>query len=121
MTRPAGKLANMKVKITGMNWNSRACTGSGGGGLSFCWRNMVQPMISGQAPMCSQEEIAAGLNGSSPNRLNRLVGSGADRSWIQPKNGACRISIVVKITTYSAQNTGICTIIGRQPEAGFTF
>lgn len=38
--------------MIGMNWNSLACTGSGGGGLSFCWKNMVQPMISGQAPMC---------------------------------------------------------------------
>ncbi len=40
---------------------------------------------------------------------------------IQPKNGACRISMVTKITLYSEKNTGICTTIGRQPDAGLTF
>ena len=50
-----------------------------------------------------------------------MVGSTCDRSWIQPKNGACRISMVTKITLYSEKNTGICTTIGRQPDAGFTF
>src|ERR1700720_1910116 len=30
-----------------------------------------------------------------PNRLKTFVGSGADKSLIQPKNGACRISIVM--------------------------
>src|SRR5580692_12403817 len=111
----------MKVNTIGMNWNSRACTGSGGGGLSFCCANIVKPMISGQAPICRNGEITVGSNGISPNRLNRLVGSTADRSWIQPKNGACRISMVTKMTLYSEKNTGICTTIGRQPEAGFTF
>ena len=84
--------------MIGMNWNMRACTGSGGGGFSFCCRNIVPPMISGQAPRCSHGEIVAGSNGISPNRLKMLVGSTADRSWIQPKNGACRISMVTKIT-----------------------
>ncbi len=84
--------------MIGMNWKMRACTGSGGGGFSFCWKNMVQPMISGQAPRCRKCEYGAGSNGSRPNRLNTLVGSTAERSWIQPKNGACRISMVTKIT-----------------------
>ena len=29
--------------------------------------------------------------------------------------------MVTKITLYSEKNTGICTSIGRQPEAGLTF
>ena len=28
--------------MIGMNWKIRACTGSGGGGFSFCWKNIVQ-------------------------------------------------------------------------------
>ena len=98
MISPAGNFAIMKVKMIGMNWNSFACTGSGGGGFIFCCRNIVRPMISGQAPRCSSGTYAAGSNGISPNRLNTLVGSTCDRSWIQPKNGACRISMVTKIT-----------------------
>ena len=104
----------------GMNWNTLACTGSGGGGFIFCCRNIVQPMISGQMPMCRKCENTVGSNGINPNRLKMLVGSTADRSWIQPKNGACRISMVTRMTLYSEKNTGICTSIGRQPEAGFT-
>ena len=42
--------------------------------------------------------MAAGSNGRRPNRLNTLVGSTADRSLIQPKNGACRISMVTNMT-----------------------
>ena len=55
--------------------------------------------------------MVLGSNGISPNRLNTLVGSIADRSWIQPKNGACRISMVMKITLYSEKKIGICTTI----------
>ena len=88
----------MNVKMIGINWNMRACTGSGGGGFSFCCRNIVTPMINGHRPRCRNGDIVVGSNGISPNRLNMLVGSIADRSWIQPKNGACRISMVMKIT-----------------------
>ncbi len=37
-------------------------------------------------PLCllPNTGITVGSNGRSPNRLNRLVGSGADRSLIQP-------------------------------------
>ena len=107
--------------MIGMNWNTLACTGSGGGGFIFCCRNIVQPMISGQTPMCRNGVSVAGLNGIRPNRLKILVGSTAERSRIQPKNGACRISMVTRMTLYSEKNTGICTSIGRQPLAGFTF
>ena len=52
-------------------------------------------MISGQTPIIS---MCGGVNGSRPNRLKMVVGSGADRSWIQPKNGAWRISMVTNST-----------------------
>ena len=39
-----------------------------------------------------------GSQGISPNRLKIVVGSGADRSLIQPKNGAWRISMVTNST-----------------------
>ena len=52
-------------------------------------------LISGHAPII---RIDGGENGMRPNKLNKEVGSGADRSWIQPKNGACRISIVTNST-----------------------
>ena len=75
ITSPAGKRASMKVKMIGMNWNMRACTGSGGGGFSFCCRNIVMPMMSGSPPRCRNGEIVVGSKGISPNRLNTLVGS----------------------------------------------
>src|SRR5580658_2728508 len=95
--------------------------GSGGGGFSFCCRNMVTPMTSGHAPRCRYGLNILGSNGISPNRLNTFVGSTCDRSLIQPKNGAWRISMVTKITLYSEKNTGIWITIGRQPDAGLTF
>ena len=72
-----------------------ACTGSVGCGLSLVCSHMVKPMISGQTPIIRK---CGGVKGSSPNRLTMLVGSGAERSWIQPKNGACRISMVTNST-----------------------
>ncbi len=47
-----------------------ACIGSGGGGLSFCWKYIAAPISSG--------------------RMKN--GSRTDRSMIQSMNGACRIS-----------------------------
>jgi hypothetical protein len=81
MTRPAGKAASMKVKTTGSAMNIFAWIGSGGAGLSFCCTNMVMPMMTGQAPIASR---LGGSHGMSPNRLKSEVGSGAERSWIQP-------------------------------------
>src|SRR3974377_953293 len=100
----------MKVKITGIQSNMIFWAGSGGAGLSFIWNHMVTPMTSGQAPSTRNDPTSGsceGSNGKSPNRLNRWVGSGAERSLIQPKNGAWRISIVTNKTLYSAKNTGI--------------
>jgi hypothetical protein len=82
----------MKVKISGIQLKIIACVGSGGVGFMRICRNIVMPMISGQTPI--MEEVRHGVKGSRPNRLNSEVGSGAARSWIQPKNGAWRISMV---------------------------
>src|SRR6516165_6768545 len=101
MTSPAEKFAIMKVNMTGIQLKTTCCAGSGGGGLSFICRNMVMPMMAGQAPSDKNEPTTGnrvGSKGMSPNRLNRLVGSVAERSWIQPKNGACRISMVTTST-----------------------
>src|SRR6185312_11156997 len=112
----------MKVKISGMKANILACTGSGGAGFSLVWIHWVMPYRIGQAPiekyMRNDGKVVCGLNGRRPNRLMIEVGSGADRSWIQPKNGACRISMVTNSTLYSEKNTGIWITIGRQPASG---
>ncbi len=91
----------MKVKITGIQSKIIFCVGSGGVGLSFICTHMVTPMISGQTPSMQEWPItgsSVGSNGISPNRLKSVVGSGADRSLIQPKNGAWRISMVTNST-----------------------
>ena len=67
--------------MIGMNRKILACIGSAGCGLSFICRNMESPMISGQAP---SKRNSGGVNGINPNRLNMVVGSRAERSWIQP-------------------------------------
>ena len=59
----------------------RLYDGSGGGGFSFCCMNIVTPMISGQMPMSAK---SGGVQGIRPNRLKIVVGSGAERSLIQP-------------------------------------
>ena len=91
----------MKVKITGIQSKIIFWVGSGGAGLSFICTHIVTPMISGHAPSIRKAPITgteAGFHGSSPNRLKIVVGSGADRSWIHPKNGAWRISMVMNST-----------------------
>ena len=87
--------------MSGIQLKIICCVGSGGAGLSFICTHMVMPMITGQTPRCRNEPntgMTVGSNGMRPNRLKMLVGSGADRSWIQPKNGACRISMVMNST-----------------------
>src|SRR6266478_6297594 len=124
MTRPDENDASMKVKITGIQSKIIFCAGSGGVGLSFIWNHMVTPMTSGQAPIQRKDPIigiCVGSKGINPNRLKTLVGSGADRSLIQPKNGAWRISMVTNKTLYSEKNTGICNATGRQPAIGLIF
>jgi len=58
-------------------------------------------MISGQTPRCMKLPRSGTVVGSHwmrPKRVKTLVGSGAARSLIQPKNGACRISMVTNST-----------------------
>ncbi len=85
----------MKVNITGIQAKIIAWVLSGGVGFMRIWMNIVIPMTSGQMPSI---RICGGVKGISPNRLNTDVGSGAERSWIQPKNGAWRISMVMNKT-----------------------
>src|SRR6185436_18126836 len=114
----------MKVKITGIQSKIICWVGSGGGGLSFICTHIVTPMISGHTPSNRKWPMngtCEGSQGMRPNRLKTVVGSGAERSWIQPKNGACRISMVMNSTLLSEKNTGIWIRIGQQPATGLTF
>ena len=54
-----------------------ACSGSGGGGLIFCCRYIVAPIKIGQIPIVRNAGVS---QGTSPNKLKILVGSGADKS-----------------------------------------
>ena len=81
----------MTVKNSGKNINIFAWIGSGGAGFNFCCRYIVSPIKHGQAPIIKKE---GGSQGISPNKLNKDVGSHSDKSFIQPKNGWCLISIV---------------------------
>ena len=62
---------------------------------------MVTPIRIGKTPI---ENIAkkvpgsGGVKGSKPNRFRNELGSGADRSIIHPKKGACLTSIVTNNT-----------------------
>ncbi len=72
-----------------------------GCGFICIWNHMLAPMIKGQMPIIRNGPIIGTVEGSQgirPNRLKIVVGSGAERSWIQPKNGACRISMVTNRT-----------------------
>ena len=46
-TSPEGKNAMNAVNMSGMNCRTRACTGSGGAGLSFVCQNIAAPMSNG--------------------------------------------------------------------------
>src|SRR5687768_3349222 len=98
-TRPDGKKKNITENASGMNHISLACIGSGGVGFSAVCSKVVSVITSG--------------------RMKN--GSGAARSLIQPTQGAPRISTLDSSTQYRAMNTGICTMIGRQPPMGLTF
>src|SRR5574344_2450582 len=93
-TKPAGNMKNMKLKISGMNHIILACIGSGGTGFSA---------------VCSSEDSVIKMG-----RMNS--GSLADRSVIHKIHGAWRISTLESSTQYSAMNTGIWIMMGRQPD-----
>src|SRR4051812_10874960 len=98
-TRPAGKKKNITLNASGMIHIILACIGSGGAGLRPVCNSVVKVMTAGRMK----------------------YGSAADRSWIQPTQGAPRISTLDSSTQYKAMNTGICTMIGKQPPIGLTF
>ena len=78
----------MKVKISGIQSKIIFWVGSGGVGLSFIWNHIVMPMMIGQTPSIRYGPTTGpsviGSHGISPNRLKIVVGSGAERSLIQP-------------------------------------
>ena len=83
-TSPDGKEAKITVKNTGKNIKIFACIGSVGAGFNFCWIHIVRPISIGQIPIIKK---LGGSQGIKPKKLNKEVGSGADKSFIQPKNG----------------------------------
>ena len=96
------------MNTIGNSWKIRCCIGSPAGGFIAVVNHMVKPYSSGQTPMCRvvarMPPISgawAGSQGIAPNRLKIVVGSRDERSWIQPKNGAWRISMVTVSTLYS--------------------
>jgi hypothetical protein len=91
----------MNMKIQGIQLKIIAWVLSVGVGFSFCCSHIETPSRIGQTPieMIPSRLVGPGApQGSRPKRLIQLVGSGAERSRIQPKNGAWRSSIVTKIT-----------------------
>ena len=92
----------MKVKITGIQAEHLpSALDPGGSGFIFIWQELRE--AHDQRPDAEREEMAdqrhlRRIIGKRPNRLKILVGSGAERSLIQPKNGACRISMVIEKT-----------------------
>ncbi len=91
----------MKVNTTGIQLKMSCCVGSACGGLSRICTHIVMPMMIGQMPRCARlptSGSAVGSQGIRPNSVKILVGSCVARSWIQPKNGACRMSRLMKIT-----------------------
>ena len=84
----------------------------------FCCKNIVIAINKGHTPSIKKD---GGVKGKRPNKLNIVVGSGAERSLIHPKNGACLISIVTYSTLYMEKNTGIWTSNGKQPDTGLIF
>lgn len=91
----------MNMNTHGIQAKIICCVASVGAGFSFCCRNIEMPSSSGRMPINISAIIdpASGTpQGSRPNRLKIDVGSGALRSWKGPKKGACRSSMVTKIT-----------------------
>ena len=91
----------MNMKTHGIQAKIIACVASVGAGFSFCWSHIEMPSSSGRIPMKISARIEPGsgaAQGSRPKRFKIDDGSGADRSRIQPNQGAWRSSMVTKIT-----------------------
>ena len=83
-TKPDGKEASMIVKNNGKKANIFAWIGSAGAGINLCCTYIEAPINIGQMPIIKKP---GGSHGIKPNKLNNEVGSCADKSFIQPKNG----------------------------------
>ena len=103
------------MNIKGIKANMRAWSLLAGAGFSFCWIYMVSPIIIGHTPISIKEGTGRCVITES------VSGSGAERSLIQPINGAWRISIAMFYTLFNENNSGIWIKIGKQPEAGLIF
>mmetsp|Transcript_18435 Transcript_18435/g.29995 ORF Transcript_18435/g.29995 Transcript_18435/m.29995 type:complete len:367 (+) Transcript_18435:7295-8395(+) len=99
-TRPLAKLPSMNMKIHGIQAKIIFCVGSVGAGFSFCCSHMEIPRRIGRIPRLkiSKKPSSGTPYGRMPNRLKIELGSGAERSVIQPNHGAWRSSLVTKIT-----------------------
>src|SRR5512137_2021114 len=100
----------MNVKTMGMNIIIFCCMGSALVGVIFCCMTCVTPMMIGRSL----------IGMVYPMTVNEKRSSGADRSLIHQRNGACLSSIAPDRALYSAKNTGIWGSIGRHPLMGFT-
>ena len=76
ITKPAGKVANRNVNITGIHANILAWTGSGGVGFSLNCNHMVIPITIGQIPSWKKSGIGQFWTeyGKIPNRFKIEVG-----------------------------------------------
>ena len=67
----------MKVKMIGRKHHH---FGLSGGrpvcGASFCWKNIVAPMMIGQMPILRKAMTAGTSQGTKPKRVRMPVGSG---------------------------------------------
>ena len=100
-TRPLAKPPSMNMKTQGIQAKIIFCVASVGAGFSFCCNHMEMPSTIGMTPIKTSARIESGSgapHGSRPNRLYIVEVSGALKSLIQPIHGACRSSIVTKIT-----------------------
>ena len=123
-TRPLAKVPSMNINTHGIQAKIMAWVGSVGAGFNFCCIHIDIPSKMGKTPnetIAKSDEGSGGAKGSSPKRFKIEEGSGALRSVIHPTQGAWRNSSVTKITLYREKKIGICSRIGKQPEAGLTF
>ena len=86
-TSPDEKLMKMNVKTTGISIIILAWLGSPGEGVIFCCNSMVAPITRVNTGIPK----GGSINGIEKSNLKRR--SGADRSLIHPKKGACLSSM----------------------------
>src|SRR6056297_2645384 len=90
-TSPLAKPPSMNMKTQGIQAKIIFCVASVGAGFSFCCRYIETPSRIGNTPRLKMKKIEPGSGvdqGSSPKRFRIEDGSGAERSLIQPIQGA---------------------------------